>query len=50
MVGNHLDLYAKLVEKSQARGVPDASRLNQNRVGGAIIRTPESSQVSTRRP
>lgn len=50
MVANHLDLYANLVEKSQVRGVPDASRLNQNRVGGAVTRTPESSQVSSRRP
>ena len=33
MVANHLDLYAELVEKSQAPGVPDASPVHQNRIG-----------------
>lgn len=50
MVANHLDLYTQLIEKSQLPGVPDGSRLHQNRVRGTVIRTPESSQISTRRP
>jgi len=35
MVGKHLDLYAKLVAMGQLRGVPDGSRVGQNRVRGA---------------
>ncbi|HJV98973.1 MAG TPA: glycosyltransferase family 4 protein [Arthrobacter sp.] len=50
MVGNHLDLYAKLLEKSQLPGVPDGSPLHQNRVRGTVVRAPESGPVSTRRP
>jgi glycosyltransferase involved in cell wall biosynthesis len=50
MVGNHLDLYAKLVEKSQAAGVPDGSCEDQNQIRGAAVRAPESGPVSIRRP
>jgi glycosyltransferase involved in cell wall biosynthesis len=50
MVANHLDLYAKLLEKSQLPGVPDGSHLHQNRVRGTVIRTPEPSPITTRRP
>ncbi len=47
MVGNHLDLYTRLVEMSQVPGVPEGSCLHENRVRGTVIRTPESSQIST---
>ncbi|WP_309812383.1 glycosyltransferase family 4 protein [Pseudarthrobacter sulfonivorans] len=50
MVGNHLDLYAKLVEKSQAAGVPERSYEDQNQIRGAVSRAPESGPVSIRRP
>ena len=50
MVGNHLDLYAKLVEKSQAAGVPERSYVHQNQVRGAVIRAPEPGPISIRRP
>jgi glycosyltransferase involved in cell wall biosynthesis len=50
MVGNHLDLYVKLVEKSQAAGVPDDSYEDQNQIRGAVIRAPESGPISIRRP
>lgn len=50
MVGNHLDLYAKLVEKSQAAGVPQGSYEDQNQIRGAVIRAPESGPISIRRP
>lgn len=50
MVRNHLDLFEKLLEESQAPGVPDGSNMDQNRVRGDVIRTPEPSQISTRRP
>lgn len=49
MVNNHLDLYARLLEKSQALSVPDGSYLHQNRVRGTVLRAPESSATSTRR-
>ena len=50
MVGNHLDLYAKLVEKTQAAGVPERSYVDQNRVRGAVSRAPEPGPISIRRP
>ncbi|MCU1517202.1 MAG: glycosyl transferase family 1 [Pseudarthrobacter sp.] len=50
MVGNHLDLYAKLIEKSQAAGVPDATHVHQNRVGASIIPAPDTSPVRTQGP
>ncbi|WP_354154740.1 MULTISPECIES: glycosyltransferase family 4 protein [unclassified Arthrobacter] len=50
MVGNHLDLYAKLVEKSQAAGVPDDPRVDQNQLRGAVIRAPGPDPISIRRP
>ncbi|WP_164202486.1 glycosyltransferase family 4 protein [[Micrococcus luteus] ATCC 49442] len=50
MVGKHLDLYAKLVEKSPAAGVPYDSHEGQNQRRGAIIREPESGPTSLRRP
>jgi glycosyltransferase involved in cell wall biosynthesis len=50
MVGNHLDLYTKLVEKSQLAGVPDGSYEDQNRRRGAVIRAPEAGPISIRRP
>ena len=50
MVANHLDLYTKLLEKSQVPGVPDASLVHQNRIRGTVARTPDPSQISTQRP
>jgi glycosyltransferase involved in cell wall biosynthesis len=50
MVGNHLDLYLKLMEKSHAAGVPDDSYEDQNQTRGAVIRAPESGPISIRRP
>ena len=50
MVANYLDLYAKLMEKREVPGVPDASRVHQNRIRGPVIRTSDSSQVSTQWP
>jgi glycosyltransferase involved in cell wall biosynthesis len=50
MVGNHLDLYAKLVEKSRAAGVPHDSYEDQNQILGAVTRAPESGPISVRRP
>ncbi|MDR7083798.1 glycosyltransferase involved in cell wall biosynthesis [Arthrobacter ginsengisoli] len=49
MVANHLDLYAKLVEKSQVPRVPDGSHVQQNRVGRTVIGAPESRPISTQR-
>ena len=50
MVGNHLDLYAKLLEKGRATGVPDGRPVHQNRIRGSIIGTPETSPMRTLRP
>ncbi|MCU1434769.1 MAG: glycosyl transferase family 1 [Pseudarthrobacter sp.] len=50
MVGKHLDLYAKLVAKSPAAGVPYDSHEGQNQRRGAIIRESESGPTSLRRP
>lgn len=50
MVGNHLDLYAQLVEKSQVAGVPEHCYVDQNQIRGAVIRAPESGPISIRRP
>lgn len=50
MVGNHLDLYAKLMEKTHAAGVPDDSFVGQNQIRGAAVRAPESGPISIRRP
>jgi glycosyltransferase involved in cell wall biosynthesis len=50
MVANHLDLYEKLMGKMEVPGVPDASRVHQNRIRGPVIRTSDSSQISTQRP
>ncbi|GAC1495400.1 MAG: glycosyltransferase family 4 protein [Pseudarthrobacter sp.] len=50
MVLNHLDLFAKLVAKSQGAGVPDDSYVHQNRTTGAVVQTPEPGPISIRRP
>lgn len=50
MVGKHLDLYAKLLETSQAAGVPEGTQVHQNRVRGSINRAPEASPTPTLRP
>jgi glycosyltransferase involved in cell wall biosynthesis len=47
MVGNHLDLYAKLLEMSELPGVPDGSYVRQNRV--QVIRASESGPIPSRR-
>ncbi|MCO4274699.1 glycosyltransferase family 4 protein [Pseudarthrobacter sp. HLT3-5] len=49
MVGNHLDLYTKLLETSRFPGVPDASHVGQNQVGRADIGALEPGPVSSRR-
>jgi glycosyltransferase involved in cell wall biosynthesis len=50
MVGNHLDLYAKLLEKGYAAGVPDGRLVHQSRVQGPIIGAPKTIPISTLRP
>lgn len=50
MVANHLDLYAKLMNKDQVPGVPGASPLLHPEVRGTVARTPDSGQISTQRP
>jgi len=50
MVGNHLDLYADLLEMRQLPGVPDASHVHQNRVRGTVNLAPGSSAGPVRRP
>jgi glycosyltransferase involved in cell wall biosynthesis len=50
MVGNHLDLYAKLLENGRAAGVPDGRLVNQNRVEASIIGAPKTIPISTLRP
>ncbi|MDE8668795.1 glycosyltransferase family 4 protein [Pseudarthrobacter sp. H3Y2-7] len=49
MVRNHLDLYAKLVEKSQAAGVPDRSFVQQNRGGGTVVQALGGESMAPRR-
>ncbi|MET3720520.1 glycosyltransferase involved in cell wall biosynthesis [Arthrobacter sp. UYEF21] len=49
MVANHLDLFSKLVEESQRAGLPDDTYEDQNRIRGAVSRTPESGPMSIRR-
>lgn len=48
MVANHLDLYSSLLDAGP--GVPVGSPLHQNRVLGTVIRPPEPSPASSRRP
>jgi glycosyltransferase involved in cell wall biosynthesis len=50
MVGNHLDLYAKLLEKAHTPAVPDGRQVHQNRVQGSIIGAPKTIPISTLRP
>ena len=50
MVGNHLDLYTKLLEESQAPGVPAGVQMHQNRIRPAMIRAQETSPLPTMRP
>ena len=44
MVGNHLDVYTKLLEAGQLPGVPDGSHVGQNQTGRAVIRAPERAR------
>jgi glycosyltransferase involved in cell wall biosynthesis len=50
MVGNHLDLYAKLLEKGHGTEVPEKDQLHQDRVRGSIIGAPDTIPISTLRP
>ena len=49
MVGNHLDLYAKLVEKREAAGLPDDTLVQQNRERGAVIQALGADTMANRR-
>ncbi|MCP9000994.1 glycosyltransferase family 4 protein [Pseudarthrobacter sp. RMG13] len=44
MVGNHLDLYTKLLETSPLPGVPDVSHVGQNQTGRAVIRASDRAR------
>jgi glycosyltransferase involved in cell wall biosynthesis len=50
MVANHLDLYAKLLDKEHATEIPEARPVHQNRVRGSLIGAPETSPISTLDP
>lgn len=49
MVANHLDLYQHLLESGPLPGVPDGSRLRQNRERGTVIQVLGADSMTTRR-
>ena len=50
MVANHLDHYAKLIDKAPAAVVPEAGQEHRDRVQGSLIGAPETNPMPTLRP